>query len=80
MDAKKQVAVPQEQSRFWKLFYQVWANVLRPLATGIVYGCGSMLGMCFVRFFVMERLGIVAYKEFTPPKGTVPFFEPQHSK
>jgi len=71
MDAKKtQVAVTQEQSWFWNMVCLIWTKMLRPLATGIVYGSGCMLGMCFVRFFVMQRLGIVEYKEFTPPRGT----------
>ena len=62
------VAVPKSQPfSFWRLLQTIWFQVLKPLATGVVFGAGSMLGMCLVRFYVMEPLGIVHYKEFQRP-------------
>ena len=47
-----------------------WTQVLRPLANGIVYGMGSIFGMCLVRYFIMSKetgfLKLVDYKHFEP--------------
>ena len=74
-EISQQNKVAKQSSWFWDLITFLWGKVLRPIATGIVYGSGCMLGTCLVRFFVMERLGIVKYKAFERPKGVEPFFE-----
>ena len=40
----------------------LWYYMLKPLAIGIIFGCGNMLGMYCVRYFFMSQLGMVEYK------------------
>ena len=42
-----------QPSLFWKVMAYLWANMVKPLARGFVYGSGSILGACIIRFYVM---------------------------
>ena len=62
-------AQEQEQpsifSKIWRFLHSVvWTKMLKPLIGGIIFGMGSMLGVVLVRYFVMEKLGMVPYKQF----------------
>lgn len=74
-DTLSQKEVSVKRSWFWDMMAFVWGHIIRPLAKGIVYGSGTMLGACIIRYYVMGRFGFVPYKEFKAPPGTVPLFE-----
>ena len=42
----------------------MWFHMIRPLANGIVFGCGSMLGTVLMRYYVLDRLGWCSYEKF----------------
>ena len=44
----------------------MWAHVLRPLFTGIVFGIGSKLTAVALRYFVLGRW--LGYREFMTPE------------
>ena len=69
----KQIAIVQEETILQRFIRILWQQCLRPLATGMVFGCGSMLGVVFVRYYVMEPLverGYlnIRYQGFQPPQ------------
>ena len=77
MEAKDVVAVaPKAQtSWFWYVVQSIWWKMLRPLATGLVYGAGYMLGTFIIRFYLMRHLeerGFIKYQAFSAP-GQIEF-------
>ena len=54
-----------EKMSIWKrIGIRLW-QMFNPFAHGIVFGTGSTIGAMLIRFFVLQRLDLIQYKNYS---------------